>query len=409
MAFDERIRKAIFTSPGGVSLELQFDTVERSGGKKVPTHEYPFQDRFDVQDLGLQADRFPFACYFTGAQHDRKAKELREALSEKVTQDRPAKFQHPRYGNIDVIAISWGEKEDLVGGVGRTDFTIEFLKVFPKALFPITSVATSQKIKSLSENTQADINARAVEKFNPADASDLANVKEQVAGWKVSAQAALSKVFAISEEVQAESDRLFRAIDNKIDEISSDPSAVFNDIVEIYNLAADVDASIREKVDGFRDHINALRERAVDTVTQAETILQQITGVLTAVARCIGTGRNKDRADAVATSDEIDEITEAVLETIEAAEASVDGFSADPEILIQISEQLTLVKEELVTRAFDLRAEKRYTLSTEQTPIDLFYSLVGTLDGLEEFMNQNDFQGDEIILVKTGREVIYYG
>ena len=138
------IRQAKYIAPSGATVIMQFDDVERSSGKKFAVHELPQQDAPIVQDQGKKATEYPFACYFSGETAYTDADALDAALSEIG----PGTFEHPMFGNIDVLADTWAETRKLVDGLGRVDFSIHF--VYAPKIKPLSTGTAASAAESVT-------------------------------------------------------------------------------------------------------------------------------------------------------------------------------------------------------------------------------------------------------------------
>jgi hypothetical protein len=66
----------------------------------------------------------------------------------------------------------------------------------------------------------------------------------------------------------------------------------------------------------------------------------------------------------------------------------------------------------LLLVSFDLRIEKRFTLKTRRAPIEIVITEQGSLgledENLDAFIDANQLEGNEIIMLPPGREVVIY-
>jgi prophage DNA circulation protein len=405
MAYDDRLRSAEYTAPSGERFELQFDDLERAGGKKAAVHEFPQQDAASVQDLGNQAEKFPMAVYFTGADYDTQADAFWSALGERG----PGSLQHPRYGDIPVLPIAWTQAEKLVDGLGRADFKVEFLRVLADVPFPITSVAIDEAVGSaVAEATEAAA-AEAAGEFDPENAADLAVVKAGVLDGVQSYQDAFAEVTAVSEEIQAESTKAVRDITGGIDDLLAEPLTLFTSLANLARLPARVLTSVVNKLKAYNAYVEAIVQAEPLSVAQATAFVEAVLYGMAGATEASTIGALRSRGEAIAAADALETIGETVAAAIEAAEAAVPGFRTSPDTMAALIGAASAARASLLERAYSLRAERRVTLAADRTPLDLvaeFYG--GAIDELDAFIESNGLTGDEIILVPAGREVVYY-
>lgn len=405
----ERIRQAVYRSPGGDEFVLQFDDVERSGGKKAAVHEFPQQDKASVQDLGNQAEKFPMSVYFTGADYDQQADAFWAALSERGT----GFLQHPRYGDIPVLPLTWSQTEKLVDGLGRADFKVDFIQVRTDTVFPVTSVAAAAAVDAATSAAIEQSAGDAADAFAPANAADKAGVKSQVTNWLNEFKAAFKTVTAISESVQAEINKAVSAITTGLDDLIEAPLELFNSLANLAAMPAKIVTNVVNKVDAYREQIVAVAQSIPATYTQAVTVCEGIFYAFGGASAASTVGDIRTRGDAISAADTMDDIRVTVEQAIEAIEDAVPGFRAGPEVMGALIEAAATARASLLDRAYSLKAERRLTLASERTALDLIAELypdgVADLDAaLDEFISTNDLQGDEVLLVPAGREVVYY-
>jgi prophage DNA circulation protein len=408
MAYKDRLRTAAYRSPSGATFTLQFDDVERQGGKKAAVHEFPQQNTADVQDLGNQAERFPLSIYFTGADYDLQADNFWRALSERG----PGSLQHPRYGDIPVLPLSWAQSEKLVNGLGAADFKIDFIRVQTQVVFPITSVASGALVSdAVQKSIKAGIDD-AAELYEITNAAEAAAVKAQTLSFVEGYEDFFGGITAISEGVQTESNRLVSKITNTIDTLIDAPAELFTSVADLAALPARIGTSIVRKVDAYRLQVVSI----IDTfqaipATYAGAIAngQALLAAFGFVAEAATVGDLTSREEAITAAETLDAITQAVQQGIEATESAVPGYVASQETLAGLTDAMANARAALINQAYNLRTERRITLATERTPLDLvaeFYG--GSIDELDDFIKTNGLQGDEIILIPAGREVVYY-
>jgi hypothetical protein len=144
-------------------------------------------------------------------------------------------------------------------------------------------------------------------------------------------------------------------------------------------------------------------------VAQATAFVEAVLYGMAGATEASTIGALRSRGEAIAAADALETIGETVAAAIEAAEAAVPGFRTSPETMTALIGAASAARASLLERAYSLRAERRVTLASDRTPLDLvaeFYG--GAIDELDAFIESNGLTGDEIILVPAGREVVYY-
>lgn len=93
---------------------------ERSGGRRVATHEFPGRDEPVTEDLGRRARSFSIDCHVIGEDYRADRDALLDALEEKDA----GLLIHPWHGQMMVVVLDFTSSEDQAGGV--CTFSIEF-------------------------------------------------------------------------------------------------------------------------------------------------------------------------------------------------------------------------------------------------------------------------------------------
>lgn len=411
--YDSLIRQARYIAPSGATIVMQFDDLERSSAKKIAVHELPQQDTPIVQDQGNQARRYPFACYFSGEFAYAQADALDAALSEIG----PGTFEHPMFGNLDVIAATWAESRKLVEGLGRVDFSIEFVQA-PKVK-PLSSSTPVSEASVVVDLTTSAIDASASDaarNFNPANAADKAKAKAGILKNVSDFSDNFREVAADVSEVSTAISRQVRTITNTIDDLIEAPLELFNAFATLAKLPATITTGVANKIAAYRDQIASIAESVPASYSQAVASVQNLFCILGGAAEASTIGDIPTRVEAIAVADEVLACAEASIAYIEATEAAVPEYRADFDTVQALISAASMARASVIERAFSLRSERRVTLDVETTPLNLialFYGdtaeTVPDLDAaLDDFIAINSLKGDEINLVPAGREVVYY-
>ena len=73
MAWNDRIREAAYTSPGGDRITFAYENVRKTVDKKTTGFEFPDANGTFVQDLGHTGRRYPLRVFFWGDDYDQDA------------------------------------------------------------------------------------------------------------------------------------------------------------------------------------------------------------------------------------------------------------------------------------------------------------------------------------------------
>lgn len=138
MSWRDRLGPAKFRT-----AEFFVDVVERTGGRRGISHEYPLRDEPFVEDMGRKARSFPVDGYVLGADYIK----ARDALLDALEKAGSGELQHPYYGLRRVQVIDYHVRESSEeGGVAR--FSITFAETTARPAQPASTVDATGKALS---------------------------------------------------------------------------------------------------------------------------------------------------------------------------------------------------------------------------------------------------------------------
>lgn len=111
----DRLQPASFRN-----VTFLWEQVEKSGGRRVVVHEYPFQDEPYAEDLGLKYNEFKLNAYFIGKNYDQKAIAFEKVLEQKGE----GELVTPLQGSMQAQLMTWTRTDTTVqGGIARFQLT----------------------------------------------------------------------------------------------------------------------------------------------------------------------------------------------------------------------------------------------------------------------------------------------
>lgn len=140
------------------------DGSERSGGRRVVRHIFPFRDDPFVEDLGRQDRSFKIDGYVLGDDYMVKRDALLTALEDV---EGPGELRHPYFGVKRAICEGMQVKEVKDNG-GIAMFSITFCESPVFALAPTITVDNAGKVATSATSARIAVNAEHVERFTVA-------------------------------------------------------------------------------------------------------------------------------------------------------------------------------------------------------------------------------------------------
>ena len=105
----------------GASFRTEYH--ERSGGRRVVSHEFPGRDDPVTEDLGRSQRTFSIDCWVAGADY----RADRDALIDALEAFGPGLLVHPFHGSMNVNVLAYRQTEDTEEG-GMCRFSIELVE-----------------------------------------------------------------------------------------------------------------------------------------------------------------------------------------------------------------------------------------------------------------------------------------
>jgi hypothetical protein len=408
MSYLDRLRVCTYTSPSGVRFQPSFDNVSRSGDKKAPVTELPQTDVPNVQDLGQGAIRFSMRLYFTGADYDTTSDNFFNALGEKGL----AQLSHPRWGDLSVIPLSRAQAEDFVEGIRTAIFTVEFIKADDSINYPISARGERASIGNTAQTMELTVSANFARDFTVVDSRDRATLYDSIRTGISQVEDDLSPIASITAEVGQAFDQIQRDILGSIDFLLGEPATLAGDIIRLIRTPATIVTSIRDKVRGYLtvyQNLSRLLVEGIQWESEAEFVALILTAVGIGASECVIVGETDiGRAKTIQNTVDLATIRDGIEADISAMEAVAPGFYHDEETAHDLRRALTQAIALQVESGFSLSIERVEILTRDITPLDYVYSVYGSIERLDEWVQQNELIGDEHFIIRAGREVRYY-
>jgi len=407
MSYRDRLREFKYTAPSGQEFTLQFDSLNRTGGKKAPVSEFPGQNQGAVQDLGNITPTFPVSCYLTGVDYDLEADRFWEAIHE----DGPGKLDHPRWGNISVLPVPETQTEQFVDGAGRSVFQITFIRADETQFdYPTSTIDYPTQVSAAVDATAVEIGEAVPEEIT--DVRTLTGLKDQILASMDTITAAYDQLTGITDDIRQEIAQTVRDIENNIDDLVSAPAQLMSALLTLYRLPGTIATSIQEKLDGYKNIYTGLIDGFTSTTEQygAEMGIvnsANLSAISAANAESAGYGSIPTRTQASEIVTQVDEFSKTIRASIEDLEALGD-FQAAYEMQLSLENSITIILSGLIDQAVNLPAERTEILDREVTPIQFVFEKYGDLEQLDFFMEYNNLCCDNILLMQRGTEVRYY-
>lgn len=374
-----------------------------------------------VQHNGLGPARYPMLMVFSGPDNDLQAQTALRALIEPGD----ATLYHPVVGPINVVPT--GELEQInrfITEANQTSIAVEFVETsgllideqppFPSALDDFLSDAAN----SFSDVVSIVDKAEEIS-FGQKVLSAIGNVKK-----------ALDAVSSGIEKTQSEMDDIFDSISESIDVLVKSPLLLARQMQQLIMTPSREISLIKDKLSAYKNLAQSFFDsdpvpnaNSYDNVPKNDfavnaLVIGTATAALTQSAWLAASssddstteqGAVRYRKDFVAAQDDILSTSEDYIEWADlgAAELSATNNSGDWGSL----KEIVGISVSTVTSQISVaKTEVRFTTTYDRAAMAWCYELYQSVkpDMLTYFQQTNDLGGDEILVIKSGRELVYY-
>lgn len=435
MSYIDRIERLTYQSPKRKTFDLEFDDLARNIQRKTAINEFPYQNKSNVQDLGMGNLKIPIRCYISGSDYDLEADRFFKALNEQGY----GVLDHPRWGSIDVIPINITQSESFVDGLGRAIFEIEFIEYFPDSTnFPenlyskiknfiniITGFIDNvfQLIDSiLTIETELRRFARTARRIVGSVVSETKRIETRFKGisdrWKEDTRNNfVSSTFDPANKFRVggrERQDLFNKNLRVFQEyIEDNPDIVISEATKLLNNLArteqDPDINVSQIAKSYTDTLDFIDSKFNDSnMNDFEANINGYNAIAFTLAMCekLINANYNTRNESIQIIDILTDRREK-LKLIYDKVIQKNG-NLDYDILLQTYNSIALTQRQILNQSLEIPTEKNIILDKDTSPIELVFSITGNIDRLDELISYNNLQGKNILVIPKGTSIRYY-
>lgn len=410
MAWNERLREAAYTSPGGTRIRFDYEDVSRKFDKKTAAFDFPDADGTYVQDLGNTGRRYPLRLIFWGGDCDLQAAAFEGILAERGQ----GQLEHPMYGKVDVVPFgAVSRRDDLQSAANQAIIEVTFWETIGLVYPTRQSDPGSQVLSAVDEYNEAA--AKDFEDGIDVDgAAERVTLKSTFRATIDTVSSGLKTVAGTQDSVRKQFNAVNDSINQGIDTLVAQPLALASQTSILIQAPARAAAGISARLDAYGGLASSIisgssagdsRENNTNNFHPRDLTAS---GAVAGAVLSVVNNQFERKSDAL-------EAAEEVLGQFEAVNAWRDSNLAALGIVDaggayqKLQEAVALTAGFLVEISFSLKRERRITLDRPRTIIDLAAELYGSIDDRLDFMIQsNSLSGSEILELPAGREIVYY-
>ena len=421
MTWQDRLKAVVvMTSPGGNVFEPSWTGNIRSMPKKVGLFEYPKVDGTITQDLGTAGLQYPLTLLFDGADNDLEVDRFFRSCKESGLWT----IVHPVRGSLRLQLLNVTENMQPVKSGNLTVVQTEWIE----PIDPAASRSLSKPQLAAQVNIQVDeLNNTGLDQF-------VSNVVQDGAAETLAVESTTTNVVDIVEDklsplyqsipaLNAQALAIIRGIQQTIVETTIDTTSLAGQVQNLVQLPVLATNDIASRLVAYTDMIATTLGLSPTGITSEDrniVAVQElaVTAAIGALSQTAISGDLQTRGQAI---DAINNIVQNFTDITDTLDLIQSAFLTEPIERQYFSQSASYTDASvniasavayLLVAIFDLAAEKRITLERDRTPIEITVTEYGTLgpgdENLELFVTSNKLVGDELLILKTGKEVIVY-
>lgn len=405
-------------SPGGNVFEAFWQNNPRSLAKKLGIFEFPGVKGAVVQDLDVGATVWPLTIFFSGADNDKDGSRFFEACKERGLWS----VVHPVKGALSLQLTRATEQVSPVDSGNITRFETEWIEPIDTVNLPSTSqlrATVLDQVNDLNETSSDQLGQIA----QLATAEETTAFESAVNSVVTSVDTFLKPIYEQNATINAQVNSIKRGIDALISEPVLDVISIAGQVQALVQLPSIAITDVTERISAYRGMIDGIlgispdepSGRNLNVIGIHELAMVSVMG---AVASIGVTGSLTSRAESI---ELIDSISGFFADITTGLDAVQEIYESNPIEIQYISQLQSFSDGALITaRAlafllrtiFDLSVEKRFVLSKDRTPIEITIAEYGTPGeddiNFDLFIQSNGLNGNEILVLPAGREVVIY-
>jgi hypothetical protein len=417
--YRDRLRENIqLTSPDGAVFTPRWTGNPRSQSKKIGIFNFPNVNGSIVQDLGTTGTTYAFTLYFEGPNNDLESDAFMAALRERGVWE----VIHPVHGLKKLQPVSFTENTDPVKSGNVTQFDTEWIEPLELAALPSASelqASIAAQIETVNEVAAEQLEQSTFQKI----AAEIAAFRDAVNNVVSAVEDNLQALSNFAADIAAEIEAIKRDIDNVLSVVPLDVISLAGQIQELIQLPARAIDDIQTRLDTYENFAEDLGLISPDTTgrdSYNRVAVQEcaLTAVFCAVADISSTGSLTSRSQAVQVIEANQKLFSDAIDVLDSTQELFEGQPIDRQYFSQsqsYSDSGKLVSQTvayLLRSLFDLKTEKRFTLDRNRNPVMVTIEEYGSLGegdiNLDLFLESNQIEGNEHLIMPKGRELVVY-
>lgn len=412
-SFLDRLATARYTSPSGQQILFSFDELSRENTKKAAIHELPFQNSGIIQQLGENTLKYPLTAYIFGKDYDITADRFFASLREKGI----GTFDHPRWGELKVVPLTYSQKEQFTENMRFAVFTIEFFENIQKDS-PQTKTEQKSKFRDKLEKFKNAASMDFLKKLNLSNLVEKRQAMKTFNSLLSSLENGLETINQTKVEINNQINTVLRNI-NRVEGLVKDAQSTIDSIITLNFISLDTNDAIANIFNAHKSIQISYQQTYLpngETEHLSSALQLQVFNVCSIGAMASATIECdfNSKVEAVSSLNSIQEaisnflIYQETLQTIFANNTIDETYILSNDTYALLMDMISVTYSYILTQLYDLKTEQKIVLEKEITPLTLCWEIYGTIDKLNDFISDNSLKGCELLLLPIGKELKAY-
>lgn len=410
MSWIDELREAAYIAPDGTRITFFYEDVSKEIDKKTSQFLFPDKNGAFIQDLGVGGRRFPLRIIFWGDSYNIEADDFEKAVEQRGV----GLLEHPLYGVRKVVPFGTiSRRDDLKNANNQAIFELTFYETIEDIIFPVSTVSLSQEILNDIESFQNIQSQEFLDDISIVTALENISIQSNLTAGVANLNKSLSAIAKVQSDIDAKFKSVTASITNSISDVINKAQIIASQAIILAKTPARVAIDIQKKIEGYSNIISDLISSIFEPDTDSTTKNNYQTNKLFANASLTAAAESSlfiefnTKSEALEVADNLLFLYENINQWQDNNTQSLDIIDVGNSYAI-IKEIITKTVSRLVELSFTLKQERFLILDRNRTPLDLVAELYGDLSQLDFFIFSNKLNGDKILEIEKGEQVVYY-
>jgi hypothetical protein len=417
MSWRDRIKEAAYTSPSGRRIVFQWEETEESFDHRSTIFRFPRKDGAKIKSLGIGEHRFPLTTFLSGDDYDVAANLFMEVLAENGN----GSLEHPLYGvkTVQPTNVKRVDKPTTEGN--QATISVLFIETIAEVI-PESPEDIKKKIEEKQDDFNFDTPQEYENQIKDNTPQESANSEVRYTQNISLIDSILGPIAALNEDVNAVFKTISLSLNSNLTDLIDKPLTLASQMLALIKTPGRIIQSFSLRVQGYIELAKQLRLRgniASISNDSRNSLLETrylLSSSVAAMAETMLLEDFKTKGEALEAALTLQDFYNENKDFIESEESKfhIDFLNlllyGDSEENKNLNAIVQLTAANLANLSFGLSQERIIELARERSIIDLAFELYGNIENetLDLLIESNKLNGEEIILIPRGREIIYY-